>query len=213
VALQGIFLVVGSLLVWLDGKQHRESQERADRIHQQLVEQHRRAAWQGHLKRLAYDKAHPEEVAERKRKAREQAQQREEQRVAANREAARLALLAEREANAARARQERESHPCSTASEIERHTSGMDPGQAMYDSAASGMHYAKSCDDDDKSVNEGFLLSFKAFAEHALGTGDAGTDLNRAITLLAHCQACRVIMGPTLAPFASLRKKVTSEPR
>jgi|HubBroStandDraft_5_1064220.scaffolds.fasta_scaffold16673_4 hypothetical protein len=64
-----------------------------------------------------------------------------------------------------------------------------DEYQKAYDTAISGLHYVELCDnDDDNLLNKGYLLSFKALAEHHLSSGDSATDLNEANALLVECQ-------------------------
>ena len=81
---------------------------------------------------------------------------------------------------------------CQTADQRERQAAGYlnkDEYQKTYDTVVSGLHYVSLCgDDDDNLLNKGYLLSFKALAEHHLSSGDSATDLNEADTLLVECQ-------------------------
>lgn len=64
-----------------------------------------------------------------------------------------------------------------------------DQYQKTYDTAVSGLHYVGLCgNDDDNLLNKGYLLSFKALAEHHLSSGDSQTDMNEANALLVECQ-------------------------
>jgi hypothetical protein len=61
--------------------------------------------------------------------------------------------------------------------------------QKTYDTVVSGLHYVSICDNDDDNLeNKAYLLSFKAFAEHYLSSGDSKTDMNEANALLVECQ-------------------------
>jgi hypothetical protein len=65
-----------------------------------------------------------------------------------------------------------------------------------YADAVKGLAVNEQCDDDDQQViNKGYLLSMKAFAEHYLPNGDAGTDFNQANSLLVECQTRPGIYG------------------
>ena len=176
----------------LQARQH-DSQHRANE------DRRKRLAYAAHLKRAAYDAAHPEEVAKRKAVAAEAlrvANAAKAAEFAKRREVARLAAIAAQERQA---RQNRESHPCDTADSLESETvSALNAGskQRAYDSAVSGLHYNELCDDStSKTVNGGYLLSFKAHAEHDLGIGDWRTDYNQANALLVQCQTMPGLYG------------------
>jgi hypothetical protein len=81
---------------------------------------------------------------------------------------------------------------CNTADQRERQAADYlnnSEFQKTYDTAVSGLHYVELCgSDDDNLVNKGYLLSFKALAEHHLSSGDSKTDLNEANQLLVECQ-------------------------
>lgn len=81
---------------------------------------------------------------------------------------------------------------CQTADQRERQAADYinnDQYQKTYDTAVSGLHYVELCgNDDDNLLNKGYLMSFKALAEHHLSSGDSATDLNEANALLVECQ-------------------------
>lgn len=81
---------------------------------------------------------------------------------------------------------------CSTADTRERQAADYLDNhqyQRTYDTVVSGLHYVSLCSsDDDNLVNKGYLLSFKAYAEHYLSSGDSKTDMNEANQLLVECQ-------------------------
>lgn len=61
--------------------------------------------------------------------------------------------------------------------------------RSAFDNAEKGLAANDRCDDDDqKQLNEGFLLSIKGMSEHYLSSGDSRTDLNQAETVLEQCQ-------------------------
>jgi hypothetical protein len=61
--------------------------------------------------------------------------------------------------------------------------------RAAYSAAVAGLAANQKCDDETRHlVNEGYLLSMKAFAEHYLSAGDSRTDFNQANALLVQCQ-------------------------
>lgn len=67
---------------------------------------------------------------------------------------------------------------------------------ASYAAAVAGLAANERCDDDDEHiVNEGYLLSDKAFAEHYLPQGDWRTDFNQANALLVECQTRPALYG------------------
>ena len=69
-----------------------------------------------------------------------------------------------------------------------------------YDTALVGLRANQRCKDARLFiVNEGYLLSTKAIAEHFIKKGDSAGDLNRAIDLLKRCRD----MGPTLGRTVS----------
>lgn len=125
-----------------------------------------------HLRRLAWQRSHPRQYAAQK--------------------AADLAKAKRQEAYKATlaARRYKEDHPCDAALAYEKKAANASGAQTTFDLAVSGLHYANLCTDHDLQViNQGYLLSFKAYAEHQLSSGDSATDMNQAITLLAECQA------------------------
>jgi hypothetical protein len=181
----------------LDRAAHQAQQHEA--LRRANEDRRKRAAYAAHLKRAAYDAAHPEEVARRKAEAAEAVREVEVAKEAARakqREANRVAAVAAQEQQA---RQNREDHPCDTADTLERESAAdINAGrmQATYDAAISGIHYNDLCDDEtNKTVNAGYLLSFKAFAEHDLGSGDWRTDFNQANALLVQCQTTPGLYG------------------
>lgn len=140
-----------------------------------------------HGQRLAWQRAHPKEyaarvAAARAAQARQEAQQRAAQarQEAQQREADRVANLPENK------------DPCGYANgRINQGWSDYNSAsyQAAFDDAAKGLTVNERCDDsDEKTLNEGFLLSVKGFSEHYLSSGDARTDLHQAETLLEECQ-------------------------
>jgi hypothetical protein len=185
-------------------------QEQRENLQRQNEAKRKAQAWKEHLAREAWNKAHPEEIArrkeaERERLAREQEAQRERiareqqaQAEAAREQEAQQRVAAAREAEE-HAREERESHPCNTADDLEKQAAdaiNADHYQATYDLAVSGLHYSEMCDDDtDKMLNKGYLLSFKAYAEHQLASGDWRTDFNQANALLVECQSTPGLYG------------------
>ena len=69
-----------------------------------------------------------------------------------------------------------------------------------YDAAVLGLKADRTCRDEDaKVVNEGFLLSTKAIAEHFLSRGDSANDLNRAIDLLKRCREIAPKLGSAIS--------------
>ena len=83
-------------------------------------------------------------------------------------------------------------NPCDLADQRENQAStywGDREYQKTYDAVISGLHYVELCgNDDDDLLNKAYLMSFKGYAEHSLGSGDWRTDLNEANTLLVECQ-------------------------
>jgi hypothetical protein len=65
------------------------------------------------------------------------------------------------------------------------------------------------CDDENEQiVDRGFLLSFKAEAEHYLSSGDSRTDINQATTLLAQCQTLPGIYGTHLGAVCESQEEI-----
>jgi hypothetical protein len=175
------------------------ARQQHEAMHSANEARRKRLAYDAHLKRAAYDAAHPEEVARRKAVAAEARRVAEAERVAARAKAREAARIAEVAAHERAARENRENHPCETANSLEVEAARyVNAGRmrATYDAAVSGLHYAERCDDSAvKMVDEGYLLSFKAHAEHDLGTGDWRTDYNQANALLVQCQTTPGLYG------------------
>jgi hypothetical protein len=71
--------------------------------------------------------------------------------------------------------------------------------RAAYAAALSGLRYVPACEDRTiQTAAEGELLSFKAFAEHALGTGNWRADFDVADLLLVQCQMMDRRASPAL---------------
>ncbi|GAC1401627.1 MAG: hypothetical protein NVSMB64_00040 [Candidatus Velthaea sp.] len=219
-------LVVGGIIVaGFSGKAgynrvaHQAQQHEA--IHRQNVERQKWIAFEAHLKRAAYDKAHPEEVARSKaaaakatRVAAAQAAAEVAQSKVAAAEAARFAAaqvaaeaakraaaqqVADAAEHARKVRQYTIDHACDTANELELKAAGYenaDNMQATYDTSVSGLHSAELCDNTTEALLEkGYLLSFKAYAEHGLGNSEWRTDYNQANALLVQCQTTPGLYG------------------
>ena len=187
------FIVV-SLNKYTAVQAHAAAQHEA--LHQQNIARAKHRAFAAHLKREAYDKAHPEEVARRKAD--------ELQRLARSQAAAKQQLAYDAEqkrissAHAATvaAQANRERHACETAHDYERKAAHEQGDQASYDLSVSGLHYVDLCQDEtDAKIMRGYLLSFKGLAEHELTSGDWRTDLNQANQLLVECQTTPGIYG------------------
>jgi Tfp pilus assembly major pilin PilA len=161
--------------------------------------QGKQAAWQAHRKRLAWDKAHPAEIARRKALALERQRQQEAAQDAERRKVQEQQRIADAQEAQRQAQEAKEAHPCDTAFDIERTAADAiraNEYQKTYDLTISGLHYAGECDDNNSQVVlNGYLLSFKALAEHNLSSGDSATDMNQAETLLAECQSLPGIYG------------------
>ena len=150
---------------------------------------HAAQARANHERRLAWQRAHPQEYG--RQKAAERA---EALRLAKARAAAQVRQNAL--ARAAAAEQNKNDHPCDTALTYEKEAAVNNGYQSMYDLSVSGLHYAELCDDDNtKVLLKGYLLSFKANAEHHLSSGDSATDMDQATTLLAECQTLPGVYG------------------
>lgn len=141
----------------------------------------------GHEERLAWQKRHPKEyeaqvaaarAARVKSQTAERARQRREE--AEQREADRIANLPENK------------DPCDYANgRIKQGWTDFNSAayQAAFDDAAKGLAVNDRCSDDDvHQLNEGFLLSVKGMSEHYLSSGDSRTDLHQAETVLEECQ-------------------------
>ena len=79
--------------------------------------------------------------------------------------------------------------PCEQALSYEK-TAAQDsnPAQARYDSAVAGLSANARCNDQQmRLVNEAYLLSMRAPAEHDLRIGNWERDLTRANALLTEC--------------------------
>ncbi len=139
-------------------------------------------------RRIAFDKAHPEFVAQR---------QAEEARKQSLRDAA--AAERRRHDNAAEAYSAEHSPSmknCSKADSIENQAAAASGSQQIYDLAVHGLAVNEYCSDDtDKLINKGYLLSFKGTAEHDLASGDSKTDLNEANQVLVECQTTPGVYG------------------
>lgn len=194
------FLVLGIGILWSNMQSEAtktqaaaDAQQRAKDVAQiKAIIKQRQQAWAEHLKRKAWDDAHPQEVAQRKAAAAEKLR---EQQAAQAQEEARHTQE--------EARQEKEDHPCQTADSLERKAADQinaESYQETYDTVVSGIHYNDECDtESDQTINSGFFLSFKAVAEHELGTGDWRTDFNQANQQLVECQTMPGVYGTHLA--------------
>jgi Tfp pilus assembly protein PilV len=140
-----------------------------------------------HEKHLAWQRGHPKEYAAQVARHKAQVAREDVQRRAARgrqqasqREAQRVANLPENKA------------PCDYAgSRVSQGWADFKAGayQSAFDNAVKGLAVNDRCDDDDAHlVNQGFLLSVKGMSEHYLSSGDARTDLNQAETVLEECQ-------------------------
>ena len=70
----------------------------------------------------------------------------------------------------------------------------------QYAAAVSGLAANARCDDEvDHLLNDGYLLSMKAMAEHHLSQGDWRTDFNQANQLLVQCQTKPGLYGTRIA--------------
>lgn len=174
------------------------------RTHAAAVEAARkRALWTAHLRREAWDRAHPQIVAQRKAVAKAKAE------ALAGAVAARLQAQREQSAREEAARREQQAkadklaHACDTALDYEKQSvKDIDAGsyQDAYDNATHGLDYNESCDNDTaQMVNKGYLLSMKGMAEHHLSVGDSRTDLNQANALLVECQTTPGLYGTKTA--------------
>ena len=182
-------------------ERQRQAQEHKRKLAaQQEARKQKQLAWQAHVKRDAWNNAHPEEVA--RKKAAVLATQREQERLAAER--------AHRE-EAQRNEENRVAHACETANTLEREAArhiNADEYQATYDSSMSGLHYNALCSDEtDKLINKGYFMSFKAYAEHQLGNGDWRTDFNEANQLLVECQTTPGVYGTHTAALCETQEK------
>lgn len=197
-------LVVGGIIVaGFSGKAddnrvaHQTQQHEA--MHRQNVERQKRIAFEAHLKRAAYDKAHPEEVARRKAAAAEAARVAAAQAAAEAAKRAAAKQVADAAEHARETRQNAIDHACETANNLERKAAdyaNADSMQATYDTAVSGLHFTELCDNTtDALIDKGYLLSFKAYAEHGLGNSEWRTDYNQANALLVQCQTTPGLYG------------------
>ena len=75
------------------------------------------------------------------------------------------------------------------------------PYTRRYSAAVSGLTANESCGNEDvRLVNEGYLLSMKAFAEHyTRGDDEWHTDFNQANQLLVECQTKPGLYGTRIA--------------
>ena len=205
-----VLIVVGFAVVLLVAngivtatRAHAVEEARAAHEAQQHAALHAQNVRRRHEAALAYNRAHPEEVARRRAAAIAQAAEAERDRkAAAAAKAAEDAAEAQRVAQA-NAQAALEAHPCDTASDKEKYAMSAlnaDSYQRAYDLAVSGIHYADECDSDGmKAVSKGYLMSVKAYAEHHLGSGDWKTDFNEANQLLEECVTTPGIYGTHIA--------------
>jgi tetratricopeptide (TPR) repeat protein/energy-coupling factor transporter ATP-binding protein EcfA2 len=79
---------------------------------------------------------------------------------------------------------------------------------ASYDSSIAGLDENARCNDDAKHVvNEGYLRSTLAAAEHELSLGDWRADLKRADELLARCETLPALHGTSIAADCAAQQK------
>lgn len=77
-----------------------------------------------------------------------------------------------------------------------------------YDTALVGLRANQSCKDDTtKLVNEGYLLSTKAMAEHFLSRGNSKADLDDAIKLLARCKRMAPKVGRAVSALCEKQEQ------
>lgn|GEM_PF-4968675 len=102
--------------------------------------------------------------------------------------------------------------PCSRAVEQQRIAADATISrQASYDAAVAGLAENAQCGDRAaRVVNEGYLRSTLAAAEHELGVGDWRTDFKRADELLARCQTMPELQA-TKAPADCLAQRRFNE--
>jgi FtsZ-binding cell division protein ZapB len=206
-AIAAIAIVILGVLIAYFVHRHNVEQAVAERVRQQHETLHRQnearrrqQAWQTHLRRLAWQKAYPEEYARQLEAERARLKREEQDRLATGR-----AIDVAREAR--RAREYKESHPCETAIQLTGRavqTGASGNFQGEYDSAVSGLHYVALCDRNPEVHNvpeshvatmKGWLLFAKAQAEHGLSSGDWQTDMNEAISVWAQCQTLPGVYG------------------
>jgi len=77
-----------------------------------------------------------------------------------------------------------------------------------YDAAVVGLRANHTCKDARLFiVNEGYLLSTKAIAEHFINKGDSSRDLNRAIDLLKRCRTMAPTLGRTVSDLCAQQEQ------
>jgi hypothetical protein len=83
--------------------------------------------------------------------------------------------------------------------------------RASYDASVAGLAENGKCENRTaRIVNEGYLRSTLAAAEHDLGLGDWKADLNRANQLLAQCETL-VELQTTKAPANCRAQRLFNE--
>jgi hypothetical protein len=191
-------VAVGFLISVQAYSRHSVAERQTDAKRQLDEAAHKRKNWEEHLKREAWNKAHPEIVEKRRQEA--LAKQR-----------AQLALQQEQrrsEAAAAAAQREhdyRVAHACDISNSEERKAmTAVDAGdyRSAYAIAQSGLSHLDLCQDDDtvKNIDRGWLLSAAGFAAHGIGRSEeARTDFNQANQLLVECQTTPGIYGTRAA--------------
>jgi hypothetical protein len=116
---------------------------------------------------------------------------------------ARAAQHARDLAAAARARREeadRNHDYCADADKAERAAADAPVGRRQYQIVIAGLAANERCSDDtNQLINKGYMLSFKAMSEHAIGAGDWRTDFNQANQLLVECQTKPGLYGTKVA--------------
>ncbi len=169
----------------------------------------RQKDWTEHLKRLAWDRAHPEVVAAERRKARELAKRQAEADADKRREEElAVSQRQRREAAASAAAREHDyklAHACNISNDEEHHAMdalNSSSYQSAYDIAPSGLDHLALCQESSISmaIDRGYLLTARGTAEHYLGRGDdSRTDLHQANQLLVECQTDPETYGTQIA--------------
>jgi len=83
-----------------------------------------------------------------------------------------------------------DANPCASALSAVHAANAAHTSQAKYDASVSALHFLTKCDDKSVELQTAALaLAEKAFAEHALDSGDWQTDLSASIGLYLQCDA------------------------
>jgi hypothetical protein len=95
---------------------------------------------------------------------------------------------------------ERNHDYCADADKAERAAADAPVGRRQYQISVAGLAANERCSNDiNQLINKGYLLSFKAMSEHAIGVGDWRTDFNQANQLLVTCQTTPGLYGTKVA--------------